>query len=95
MIYTVTSFNDDDGQKMQTKLLMASDKEEVQIYDIYAPRFFLVNFDGPVRALGQVLGMNDEIEATGIVGRLPALFHGYANADMWEWINLQRGDSDD
>lgn len=54
-----------------------------------------MNFDGPVRALGQVLGMNDEIEATGIVGRLPALFHGYANADMWEWINLQRGDSDD
>lgn len=94
MIYAVTSFDDVHGREMQTKLLMAVGEDHTKIYDSYAPRFFLVNFDGPVRALGEMLGLDDEQKATGVVARLPTIYFGYANADMWEWMNINRSYSD-
>ena len=74
MIYTVTSFNDDDGQKNAHQTPNGIRQGGGADLRHIRTTFFSVNFDGPVRALGQVLGMNDEIEATGIVGRLLRFF---------------------
>jgi len=95
MIYTVTSLDDAHGREMQAKLLMAVGEDSTKIYDSYAPRFFLVDFDGPVRALGEMLGMDDEQQLNGFVARLPDIYFGYANAAMWEWVAINRSRSDE
>ena len=95
MIYAVTPFDDENGQKMLARLLVAKDDHALEIYDGYSPRFLLVKFDGTVRALGGILGMNEEHDATGFIGRIPVAYFGYANASMWDWISVNGGHSDD
>lgn len=94
MIYAVTALDDEHIQKLQAQLEMAKTNHSIETYDDYAPRFILVEFDGTVRSLGEILGMNDEHGVTGVVLKLPRIFFGYAKSDMWEWISLNRGRGD-
>ena len=95
MIYAVTPFDDEDGRKMLARLLVAKEDHELEIYDDYAPRFLLVKFDGTVRTIGGILGMNEEHDATGFIARIPLAYFGYANTNMWDWISVNGGHSDD
>ena len=95
MIFAVTTFDDQQGIRLQSLLEIAGRKTSIKSFNLYAPRFFLLQYEGTARSLAEILGMTSEQNVTGLITRLPETYHGYASPEMWEWISLMRGTDDD
>lgn len=76
----------------------AIERIDKSYYSDYAPDIYFVRFSGTARALSEKLGFgnddeddndDEDEERSGIVLLIDGYF-GYANADLWTWLNPKK-----